>query len=48
MAEMIDMITAMSPGTIIDALSSVSLYHTRPSATTGAGPRGGIMVAFCE
>ena len=44
------MITAMSPGTIIARLSSVSLYHTRPSATTGAGLDAllAALVAFAE
>ncbi len=36
MAAMIDMITATSPGTIMLRLSSVSLYQTRDSASTGS------------
>ena len=36
MAEMIIMITATSPGTIMFELRSDSLYHTRAWATTGA------------
>jgi hypothetical protein len=36
-AEMIDMMMAISAGTIIARLSSVWLYHTRPSASIAAG-----------
>jgi hypothetical protein len=35
-AEMIDMITAINPGTTIDCASRVSLNQTRDCASTGA------------
>ncbi len=48
MAAMIIMITATSPGTIMFALSSASLYHTRLSTVTGTGSAARLSTTFDE